>query len=871
MIRAYRENWGYLVAVFAIPATFWVRPDFLKLLFESNGFIPHGHCYLWQPNLVWLHLVSDLLTALSYVSISATLAYLVYRTRKEIPFDWMFLAFGTFIVACGSTHFMAVWTLWHPTYWLAGALKAITAFASVATAAALPALVPQAKSLIEDAKVSEERRLHLESANEKLKELDQLKTQFFANVSHELRTPLTLILGPTEKLQSSSNLTGDQHYNLEVIARNARFLLKQVNDLLDVSKLEAGEIEVHHSDFDLAQLVKMTAANFDGLAQEQQINFLVETPETLPSCLDEAKVERILLNLLSNAFKFTPAQGTIRCTLSTLPNPANTATAQASSQAQNIAQITIEDSGPGVPATLREAIFERFRQGEGSANRRFGGTGLGLAIVKEFVELQEGHIAVGDSPYGGARFTLELPLMEAPATDGVIPSPSAKPAESFLAQPVLDELWPHPQGQQPQPPGQDTGKPLVLVVEDNLEMQRFIASTLEDNYQIATAKNGQEGLEQAADLHPDIILCDVMMPQMSGDQLVKQIRTQPDLSDIPIVMLTAKADEALQVQLLQEGVQDYLMKPFSIGELRARVSNIVAIKRTRNLLQQELTSQSHDLEALAQQLSLRKQEVQHAYERLQHQAAELARASRLKDEFLAVISHELRTPLNSIIGWAKLLRSRSLNEETTARALETVERNALQQANLVEDLLDISRLLGGKLQFDMHPVDLKPLIQMAVQSLQSEAEAKGVQLEAALSDGATWVTGNSPRLQQVFHNLLSNAIKFTPAGGQAKISLAREGDFVKAQVSDTGEGIDPEFLPHVFDYFRQEDSSETRRYGGLGLGLAIAQCLVKLHQGQIQVASQGKSYGVTVTITFPPLSSRKPIQLTHDAASILSN
>ncbi|HEY9738690.1 MAG TPA: HAMP domain-containing sensor histidine kinase, partial [Trichocoleus sp.] len=380
MLKIFRDYWGYLTAVVVLALTFILRPDILERLLNSDGFIPHGHCYLWQPGLVWLHLASDLLTGLAYVAISATLAILVYRTRKEIPFHWMLLAFGTFIVACGSTHFMAVWTLWHPTYWLAGALKAITAFASVATAVALPALVPRSVLLVEEAKLSEERRLHLESANEKLKELDLIKTQFFANVSHELRTPLTLILGPTEKLLEETDLEAEQRRSLEVIARNARLLLKQVNDLLDVSKLEAKGMEVYPGDFDLAQLVRRTAANFDGLAQEKQVAFVVDTPDAVPVQLDEAKVERIVLNLLSNAFKFTPEGGTIRCAIATTHH----ANSPAEAGINPAVTITVEDSGPGIPQPLQEVIFERFRQGEGSANRRYGGTGLGLAIVKEF-------------------------------------------------------------------------------------------------------------------------------------------------------------------------------------------------------------------------------------------------------------------------------------------------------------------------------------------------------------------------------------------------------------------------------------------------------------------------------------------------------
>ena len=197
MIGINRSSLSYGGAVLITLLAFtWLFPEWWSSLLAANGFIPHGHCYLWKPSLVWLHLLSDAFIALAYVAISGTLAYLVYKTRLEIPFHWMFLSFGAFIVACGSTHFMAVWTLWHPTYWLSGALKALTAIASVTTASVLPFLVPQALALVESAKLSEERRFHLETANRQLEalnqqlaELDQAKTQFFYQC--QPRTPDT--------------------------------------------------------------------------------------------------------------------------------------------------------------------------------------------------------------------------------------------------------------------------------------------------------------------------------------------------------------------------------------------------------------------------------------------------------------------------------------------------------------------------------------------------------------------------------------------------------------------------------------------------------------------------------------------------------
>ncbi|MEO6890266.1 MAG: histidine kinase dimerization/phospho-acceptor domain-containing protein, partial [Ktedonobacteraceae bacterium] len=235
------------LAIMGVAALFVFSIKVAPLLFNSYNFQPHGMCYLWQPNLVTLHVGSDALIGLAYVSISATLAYLVYKTRHDIPFQWVFIAFGIFIIACACTHFLEIWTLWNATYWLSGSVKLITAVASVATAIALPLLLPKVYAIVEVAKASNERKQQLENAHQELeilyaksKELDELKANFFANVSHELRTPLTLILGPIRNLLTEEQLTSKQERNLAIAERNALILLRYVNDLLDISKIEAG-------------------------------------------------------------------------------------------------------------------------------------------------------------------------------------------------------------------------------------------------------------------------------------------------------------------------------------------------------------------------------------------------------------------------------------------------------------------------------------------------------------------------------------------------------------------------------------------------------------------------------------------------------
>ncbi|MBD1825703.1 response regulator [Cyanobacteria bacterium FACHB-DQ100] len=252
-------------------------------------------------------------------------------------------------------------------------------------------------------------------------------------------------------------------------------------------------------------------------------------------------------------------------------------------------------------------------------------------------------------------------------------------------------------------------------------------------------------------------------------------------------------------------------------------------------------------------------------------------ANRIKDEFLAMLSHELRSPLNAIIGWLSLLRSRQFDGATTTRALETVERNAKAQARLVEDLLDVSRVLQGKLRLTLRPLELLPVVEAAIDTVRPTAEAKNIQLHLALDPQIGKVSGDAERLQQVIWNLMSNAVKFTPKGGRVEVKLEKAGADADGQsalafdaqitVSDTGQGIKPEFLPYVFDRFRQADSSITRTHGGLGLGLAIVRHLVDLHEGQVFADSAGEGRGATFTVRLPLLAPKPDLGRTRTNAS----
>jgi signal transduction histidine kinase len=429
----------------------------------------------------------------------------------------------------------------------------------------------------------------LKEANEELEalyarsqELDRLKSQFFSNVSHELRTPLTLILGPAELLLSELPEGDPRRRDLEVILRNARVLLGHVNDLLDTSRIEAARLDLEYAELDLAYLVRTVANSFETLAIDRELRFLVMTPAGgVVAQVDAERILQVLLNLLSNAFKFAPLAGTVRLELSA-PEDAD------------VVRIEVADSGPGISPEQRDDVFERFLQLDNPAAPRVSGTGLGLHIARELVLLHNGTIGVSDSPEGGALFVVELPLKAPPGTEiwG-----GRTVAGAIFTPPVATLLEEHPVGDPATDvhPGNDVDDgdrhaldledlPSVLVVEDNPDMNRFICDALGSSYRVHAAFTGRHGLEVALSVKPDVIVCDFMLPELSGGELVRAVRAEPMIDNVPILILTARNDSAARIGVLRDGANDFLLKPFFQPELRARIDNLAKVKQSEENL-----------------------------------------------------------------------------------------------------------------------------------------------------------------------------------------------------------------------------------------------------------------------------------------------
>jgi PAS domain S-box-containing protein len=667
--------------------------------------------------------------------------------------------------------------------------------------------------------------------------------------------------------------------------------------------------------------------------------------------VDRGMWEKIVFNLLSNAFKHT-FEGEIRVAVE-----ADAARAT----------LTVADTGTGIDAAELPHIFERFRRVENARARTHEGTGIGLALVAELVKLHGGTIEVQSEPGKGTRFRVSLPRGSAH-----LPQDRIRRARAALptlgAAPYVEEAhrW---MGELLDDDGaDDIPSPAlvgarVLVADDNADMRDYIRRLLRPHWSVQTVTDGAAALAAALADPPDLVLTDAMMPGLDGFALLAALRADPRTRTIPVIILSARAGEESRVEGFDAGADDYLVKPFAARELVARVNTHLQLAAARRRFAQDLERERATLETVLRQMpagvviaeadtegylfvndearrilgaadagdgvdifpdervlhpdgrpyrreerpmvrSIRHGEVVNDHQfrfirgdgrvvalsvssapvrdrdgritgavvtfqdvtewralvtREQVARAEADAANRAKDNFLAVLSHELRTPLNAILGWTRILKSTRAADEDKARAAEVIERNTLRQSQLVNDLLDVSRIAAGKVELDRFPVDLASVVGDAVDAVRADVEAKQLALVLDLDPLTGEVLADVLRLQQVVLNVLTNSIKFTPTGGRIDVRLARQGEMARLTVTDTGEGIDPAVLPYVFEPFRQGAGTDTTRaHEGLGLGLTIVRQFVALHGGTVRAESAGRGKGTTMTLELPITAVRVP-------------
>ncbi len=510
------------------------------------GFIPHGHCYLWQTGLVWLNIIGDATIAIAYYSIPCLLVYFISQ-RKDVPFNGVFLLFGAFIIACGTGHLMDIWTLWYPDYWIAGGLKAFTALISIYTAFALVYLIPLALKLPSPAQLEaanqalkseivERKRIEqeLRIAEEIATNSSQAKSEFLANMSHELRTPLNGILGYTQILQRTESLTEKGYKGVDIIQQCGSHLLTLINDVLDLAKIEARKLELNPIDFYFPAFIDSVTEICRIRAEQKGIGFYVQLSADLPVGIraDDKRLRQVLINLLGNAIKFTE-KGSVTFKI-------EVKSTQEELQQLPIHKIRFEvtDTGVGMNPEQLQKIFLPFEQ-VGEQKRQVEGTGLGLAITHKIITLMGSQIEVNSEFGQGSSFWFELEISEA--------KDWAKASRAIRQGTVV---------------GYEGKKRTILVVDDKWQNRSVVVNLLEPiGFVVIEASNGKEAMAQVSTYQPDLIITDLMMPLMNGFEFINQLRQASQFEKITVIASSASVFETDQYKSIDAGANAFLPKP----------------------------------------------------------------------------------------------------------------------------------------------------------------------------------------------------------------------------------------------------------------------------------------------------------------------
>lgn len=735
------------------------------------------------------------------------------------------------------------------------------------------------------------RREEIAAARDELAKLDDAKNRFSANVHHELRTPLTLMIAPLDGLRTGEYGPVPEAVRevIAVMQSNGQRLLKLINDLLDLAKLEDKKFSLVRQRFDLAPFIEELVRSTQVLAERKGIRVASDISEasSLLVVADRSALDKILINLVGNAIKFT--------------NPGGSVTLRYRPAAGGI-EIEVEDTGIGLEADQLARIFDRFAQVDASATRKHEGTGIGLSLVSELVQLHDGRVWATSRGLGqGTTMHVylpdaepdEVPALEEAIVDaktftcGVRENPAdtavdARTAASirvdrFVEIGVSVERW-HDQNEEIRKIAAPTAdgavaRPRVLVADDNRDMRELLRFVLHKEFTVETAKNGLEAFERIQASPPALVITDVMMPGLSGIELCERLKASEALADIPVMIVSSKAEGEMKVRGLELGADDYVTKPFHPREVIARARSLVRLREA----QREIARRNVDLEATLDRLNRTQTQLIHS--------EKLAAVGQLA----AGIAHEVNNPVNYALNAARVLKSlgnevqevvgrveqlpienrdRLFKEAKGLRAyldeidISEVSRSLDEVVRIVTEGLERTRKLVGDLRDFAIPrasngyqrVDLAAGLESTIRLVSREIAADGIKLERRGPIAGVPVDGDLGALNQVVLNLLRNAhqairgqdSRANPAAHRIVLEIVEGAAEIEVRVSDDGPGIDSNVLPRVFDPFFTTKSPGQ----GSGLGLSMCRGIVEAHAGRMSVESQ-VGCGATFVMTLP--------------------
>ena len=713
------------------------------------------------------------------------------------------------------------------------------------------------------------QKRELEEARDSLAELDQAKSRFSSNVHHELRTPLTLMLAPLDAIRSGDfgKVPESFQETLSTMYSNGQRLYKMINNLLDLTKIESDQFKLARRPIQVSDMVGSLVRESRPLADRKGIEISMQGFTGLPELnLDPDAFDKVLVNLVGNALKFTPKGGRI-CV-------------SAERQVSGVA-ISVEDSGVGIPSGKLDQIFDRFAQVDGSATCQHEGTGIGLALAREMVELHGGQIQAASEGTGrGTCISAFFPWGEPDAlpeemvltddrgqTHGLgrgvealnseLRFEEADRGEDRLEEMVrhVDRFHDDSSCNEEAELATDDERAEILIAEDNPDMRTLLARLVGKEFRVRLARNGAEALEALHERAPDLVLSDVMMPEMSGTELCRTIKSDPSTRSIPIVLVTSKAEREMKIEALEIGADDYVTKPFHPRELMARVRSLVRVTE----LQKQLQTRNTELEQALTEVKLA--EVQ------------LVQSERLAavGELAAGIAHEVNNPVNFALNAVRTMESTvveltELAEEVAAmdssdpdalvRRVEAFQRKKEGETarELAEDLSELSSIVSdglkrtsslvGDLREFARPgrhsemnegVDLEAGVRSTIKLVSHSLETASAKIRLDVYPGMPKLFADPGALNQVFLNLIKNSAEsFEEGGGEIVVRLQHRAGEVMAEVQDDGPGIPEEVLPSLFEpFFTTKEGS-----GGTGLGLSISRGIVIAHGGRIEVESK---------------------------------